>query len=491
MTSTLTRPAGIYGRQSQAKKTSVADQIRLGGAHCERESWPIHREYSDLVSASPFGNKPRGGWPELVADVVAGKLGVIVLWDASRGDRTLESWAAFLASCKATGTLIYALAHERLYDLRRPRDWRDLAVEGVDAQYESEKRSVDVRRGIEGAALAGKQHARPAYGFSRRYNPDDRKDFTEVPNDKIQHAVEIIERIAKRDPLITIVRDLNRRGVDGPNGLPWQRKSARRIATNPAYIGYRTQKVKNPDGVVTVNLHRGNWDAVVSEDVFYRAQAVLSAPDRRASPPGATKYLLSYLITAPCDFLIQGIGARAGRTPRYRCIEDSCTGIDMKAADEYVTSVVLKRLSKKDARSFFARGKAELGMARAELARLNAKLEEARTAFDDDVITAVALGRREKKLMPQIDDAQRRVASFTSDDAVAALLGDEDFTAETARPRWDALSVAARRAVITALFKEIRLGPNTRKLTRWNTDLDRLEAAKERITLTWRGRTGA
>jgi site-specific DNA recombinase len=482
VTSTLERPAGVYARQSQAKKTSVADQTRLGRAHCESEAWPVHRVYSDLVSASPYGTKPRDDWAELVADVAANRLGVIVMWDGSRGDRTLESWAGFLRQCKDTGTLIYSLFTERLYDPRKPRDWKDLATEGVESQFESEKKSVDVRRGIAGAALAGKQHARSAYGFTRRYNPDDRKDFTEVPNDKIVHAVEIIERVAKEDPLITIAEDLNTRGISAPGGGEWTRKSLRKIAQNHAYIGMRAHRGE---------YHKAAWEPVVDEDVFWRAQAVLGSPDRRRAAPGAAKYLLSHSVFVTAipgkrGHVMQGMKGTDGRSPRYRCEADGCTGIDMKAADDHVIALVLDRLSRKDVRDLFERGDADLRKARADLAKLEKRVEEARQAYDDDVIDAESLGRKLKRLKPQVEAAQQRVSQHTSASALLALLGDDEFTEETARPRWAALSLAARRSVVKALFEEIRLGSNTRKLTRWHTDMDRREEAANRIKVTWK-----
>jgi site-specific DNA recombinase len=478
MTSTTMQPAGIYGRQSVGKRTSVEDQIRAGEDLCRQEDWPVHRVYSDLVSASRFGTKPRGDWAQLVADVSAGHLGVVVVWDPSRGDRTPESWFGFLSRCRENGVLIHSLRDQRTYDVRLPRDWRTLAEDGVTAAYESEVRSVDVRRGIAGAAVAGKPHGRPLFGFTRTYDPTDRKVFHDRPNEKAPIAAEIIERVSREDPLIAIVRDLNDRGVPAPGGGLWDRKNARRLATNPAYVGKRQHHGE---------LHDAAWPAVVDDETFWRAQRVLTAPDRRTAPPGAARHLLSYLVSAHCGHLMQAAGQTGGRSPRYRCTDCGCVSIDLKAADTYITELVVRRLSRKDARRLFEAGNGAVKAARAEVARLEGLVEEARESFESgDGISATALARRERALEPQLEAARQRVTEHSRSAAVLTLIGDGQFTEETARPRWEALSVAARRSVVKALFERVEVAPSMRTLTRWHNDRDRLADASERITVKWR-----
>jgi DNA invertase Pin-like site-specific DNA recombinase len=471
--------AGIYARQSHGKQTSVDDQIRAGHEVCERESWAVFRTYRDLVSASPYATVERGDWPQLVADVATGKLGVVVMWEATRGDRTLETWANFLTRCQKRDVLIYSIKAKRSYDVRIPRDWITLAEDGVRAQGFSLELSEDVRRGIDSAAAAGKPHGRRAFGYSRLLrDPEDRKTFEDVPNEQAAVAREIITRVAQRDPLKLIRDDLNARGIASPGGGEWSRRGVKHIATNVRYIGLREHNGER---------HTAAWPAIVDEATFWRAQNVLAENTPEAAAPGSLKYLVSTIMlcgkcTSPCA----SDKGREGRLPRYRCGERGCVSIGMWEADAYVTELVLERLSRADARQAFATDDDQVAAAHAEVGRLERQLEDARQAYDNDVIDAESLGRKLKAIKPNLEAARAQVAGAREASAVLDLLGTEEFTVATGRPRWKRLSVAARRSVVKTLFSRLELGEAPYRLTRFATEIERLTLASERITETWR-----
>jgi site-specific DNA recombinase len=54
----------------------------------------------------------------------------------------METWGGFLKRCRKHGVLIHATCHDTTYDPRKPRDFRSLAEDGVDAMYESDKTST-------------------------------------------------------------------------------------------------------------------------------------------------------------------------------------------------------------------------------------------------------------------------------------------------------------------------------------------------------------
>lgn len=459
------------------------DQFAHGDTACEQNGWVVQRRYGDKVSASRFGSKPRDEWDELVADVTADMLDVVVIWDASRGDRTPATWAGFLERCRATSTRIYAIRDKHLYDMSVPRDWKTLHEAGVDSGYESEVRSSDTRRGVATAAAAGKPHGRPGFGYSRHYDPADRKKFEDRPNDDAPIAEEIIRRVAKRDPVSAIASDLDARGLIAPGGGRWSRKAVKLIAVNPRYVGKRSHK---PTGSDRVELHDATWPAIVDELTFARAQAVLGESDRKTSPPGQTRYLLTYFATCgTCQSLLSAGRHASNPRPRYRCANNGCMSLDVWAADEWILLLVLGRLAKPDARALFADDAKELDAANAEAVRLKAQIEEARAAYDDDVIDAESLGRKLKRLKPDLEKAQRRVLDATQANAVLDLLGEGEFTAEYGRPRWEGLSIPARRSVVKGLFASITLLPADRRLSSRCTDAQRVGLASERLDIEW------
>lgn len=470
--------AGLYGRQSAGNAASVADQHRANEKACATHDWEEVARYSDLVSASRFGKKARDDWPKLGEDVAAGKLDVVVMWDLSRGDLTVASWAAFVDLCRDRGVLIHATAHGRTYDPRVPRDWRTLMDDGVEAGYDSEQKSLVVRRGMAGAALAGKPHGGAAYGYTRHYDPHDRKVYVDVPDDRAPIVREIIERCAREEPLKHIVQDLNARGIPSAKGGLWTSRVVKQFATHPRYIGLRSHHGE---------LHQGNWEKIVDEDVFHRAVAVLTAPDRKAAAPAAKKYFLSYLTSAPCGGWLNTQPESKHRPARYRCNDDGCISIRAEDLDEVAKQIILKRLARSDARGLFMPPDNEASAAQAEVARLQKRLDEARASFAaPDGISATALAALEHAVQPRLDTAVRRVAELTTCAAGLELLGTGRFTVQVGEPRWEALPLAGRRSVVKTLFEKIEVGPATRRLTRWTSREERLLAAVERTDFQWR-----
>ena len=99
----------------------------------------------------------------------AGRADTIWLWESPRGDRRASTWLALLEECRESGVRIYVETHGRLYDMANPRDWRNLAEDGTDNEYESEKISLRSRRSAAARAAAGKPVGRAPYGYHRRY----------------------------------------------------------------------------------------------------------------------------------------------------------------------------------------------------------------------------------------------------------------------------------------------------------------------------------
>src|SRR5215472_10671863 len=168
----MRKSAGLYQRVSDGTDKSVAEQNKANEESAAGFGWDTVT-FSDAVSASRFSNKARPGWASLTAAVAAGRFAYVVLWEVSRADRKLATWAAFLDACRETDTRIYVTARERLYDLANGYDYRELAAEGLDAAFESEKISRRVRRGIAPVIENGEPYGRIPYGYRRTYTREE------------------------------------------------------------------------------------------------------------------------------------------------------------------------------------------------------------------------------------------------------------------------------------------------------------------------------
>jgi len=459
--------AGIYDRVSddrQGKSRSVQQQNEGNRAACEDNRWTVYDTYADPDrSASRFATKVRENWKRLLADLAAGRIDVLVIWESSRGDRKLATWAELLDTCRDNGVLIHVTSHHHTYDVRRRRDYKTLAEDGIDNADESEKLSERVRRGMADSRSQGRPHGRIPYGYERIYN-EKNKELVEQRAKEPEATIvrEIFTRVASGDPIIAVATDLNAGrvkteqavrmlterpgGVPSPTGKRWARDVVRRIALNYIYVGKREFGGEILDG---------KWEELVDEETFHAARRVLTDPSRRTTRPGRSKYLLSYLARCGCGSWLLVVPAhKPGRRPYYRC-ERGCTSMVVEWLDEHVTGVICARLSSPQASERLTRhDDTQVLAARAEAATLRGRLDEFRLSAARGETSPASLARIEGELLPQVEAAERRAIAATVPVPVRDLIdGDGDI-----RAAWDAMSVAARREVVRTMV-EVRLHP--------------------------------
>jgi site-specific DNA recombinase len=426
--------AAIYARQSKGNTRSTDEQRNAGQARCETEGW-LPRFYEDGVSASRYSTAKRDDWRRLLDDLKAGALSILWLWESSRGDRRAEEWLGLLTRCRDLGVRIYVETHHRLYDVSVPRDWRTLAEEGIDAEYEVSKSSLRILRDVADAAQKGLPHGRIPLGFERVYDPVTRKLVEQRPSEEAWIPRLIINDLARGVPLIQVCRELEAR-----TGRTWNRNVVRKIAKNRAYIGLRTHNGVEYPAV---------WPALVDELTWYACQRVLSDPQRKAgAKPGRAQHLLSYI--ALCDVCDGPMQARTNKSGRaYSCSGRGCTSIMADELDEYVSELVIARLSRPDAYSSLRQDDdAAVLAARAETEQLRVRLDEAADAAASGTISFEALSRIEAKLRPDLEAAQRRVERMGAPPALRTLLGAQG----DVRGRWEHMPLAAQRDVVKALM---------------------------------------
>ncbi|MGH3681234.1 MAG: recombinase family protein [Natronosporangium sp.] len=488
--------AVIYGRSSTANEKSITDQLAENRAAAAGNGWTVAEELSDPTSASRFATKVRANWArllELVPDT-----DVIVLWEPSRGDRTLASWIAFVDRCRQHGTRLHATSHRRTYDPANSRDYRSLAEDGVDSSYESDRLSERVSRGKRAAYAAGRPSNRLTYGYRRVY------DTTRTPPAYLRQEphpaqARIVRRIfrelAAGHTLHMVTKRLNDDGVATAGGARyWRPNVVRDMASNPTY---RPHPDNPKRGCLVRNgtTYVGTWPPLATETQWQAVATTLGATSeahrkaRKDSAPGRVRYLLSTsfrLMTSPCGGDLLGFPDRPGRRAHYACRRDGCASVAMAEADEFVTRLVVARLSRPDARDLWVADDQAARDASEELARLRAELEEARDSFAaPGGISAAALAKKEAAMAGPIADAERRSRPAGAPLAVLELIDAAAFGAQKVRPVWDRLPVTARREVVSWLL-ELRLGPVAVRVTVHTPPEERLAIVADRITVAWR-----
>lgn len=439
--------AGVYGRQSRNKAKSIAEQVNAGIRVAVENGWPVADTYQDGTSASRYARKGRDDWPRVLADIEAGAFTVLILWESSRGDRTLTTWSALLDLCRDKGVSIYIISDERLYDPRKARDWKTLATAGVDSASESDVISARVLRGQAGSAAAGRpSHGRTPFGYARRYDPNTGELLKQEIDPAAAKTVrEIFRRLAKGEAVSTIVKDFNRRQVPTVGAVRWYRVRVRDIAMNRAYIGER---------MLNGSITPGIWPALVKPEQFHTVQRVLTNPARTTTRPGRVVHLLSYLGTAaPCGGQLTAVRGR------YRCLDDGCVTIVQAETDDLVERRVLARLEQPDVyqslRQAGADNSREAQEARDEADRLGERLNEWRQSAIRGETTPATMAVVEADLTGQINALRRRARAAEVPAELQLILGTDG----DVRARWRDAPMPVRRRVI-AHVASIVVGPS-------------------------------
>lgn len=470
------QPRGvIYARQSRNKAKSITDQLdecRADAADC---GVTVVQELSDGRSASRYARQQREAWALLLAGVERGRFDVVILWEASRGDRTLTSWSQFLDLCRDRGVKIRVTNDERTYDLDHDSDWRQLASSGVDSAHESAKTSKRIRRGVASSAAAGRPAAGPCpYGYRRLYDPRTGALLGQEPDpDTAPTVVEIIRRVGSGDPVSAITRDLNARGVTPPGGgSTWYRQRVRELALSPVYLAKREHRPgRGTRAEGPTKVYDAGWPGLVTESQHWAAVRTLADPARmRTARPGRQIHLLTYLAT--CSVCGEGLSARG---TAYVCRAGHVFA-QRGPVDEWVTEVILAYLERPEVyqalRQVSEGADAEVMRARDEVAGLRLQLDQWRAAAVQGSVTPESFTAIEAGILKKVQDAEKRAERAGIPPALRSVLEP----GENVRARWAVAPLPAKRSVIQAVAN-VALVPSGHRTT---------VPVPERVRITWK-----
>jgi DNA invertase Pin-like site-specific DNA recombinase len=427
----------MYARVS-TKDQNAARQYAANLRAAEGHGWAV-TEYDDAgKSASRFARGQRQDHGRLVADVAAGQLDVVVLWEVSRGDRKTARWAGLLDACLQRGVLVHITSKNRTYD---PRIWDDreaLLRMGIAAEGESEILSERIRDGKHYWASQGHPVSGAApYGIKRINDPDrprNRWDHDEPHPITGPVAARIIRDVAGGHGYKAIGRQLDAEGIATPGkSASWDHRTIVKIAGHTGLAAV----------LVTAGL------VTEAETLAARARIARTKHTGRgkAERPSAQVYRYSScLVCATCGAQVRG--TIKGGTSMYRGV---CGHVSIPAdqVDSWIDICAVERLTRPDLAALFAGGDyAAAEAARTEAARYRAKITEATEAYNDDTITLEQLKTITAANTIKIEAAEARAVEA---ETPSALTGLPDADRAIVAARWDSLTVSARKAALRAL----------------------------------------
>lgn len=440
-------------------------------AELARRGWALHPSpYRDEGSASRYARREREGFRQLRDDLVNGRFeaDVLVLWESSRGSRTVGEWASLIDLCAQLEVRFFVTTHGRLYDPTNARDRRSLQEDAVDSEYESAKTSARLLRHTAAAAKAGKAHGKNLWGYRRVYDQETRRLLRIEPDPTTGPLVEeAARRFLAGETCYGIAKDWNSRGIsprrethtEHRRSLGWTPEAVRDILRKPSYAGIRTHNGK----VVSA----ATWPALISRGDWERIQTVLK---QRARPTDfGVRHLLSGIARcAVCgaplfvgrQYSGRRLDASGQRQQRSTYLTYTCRGapgrtgfhvsIKQDHLDLAVTEAALARMERPDFLALIGQRDQGVDEGRArlldEIARHRSYLEETRARAAAEQRLDL-LFDQEARLSPVIHALEAQLRSLAEVDPIVVQLAQSTGI----RDRWGLLPVAEQRKIVRAL----------------------------------------
>ncbi|MFN6550678.1 recombinase family protein [Mycolicibacterium septicum] len=429
------------------------------------------------ISASKGLRRP--GYEQVWQMVTDEQVDHVVVWHTSRLVRGRGDRAAVINTFGNHGVGIVAVKGPSL-DLRSAygRGIADLmtAFDSMEGEVKAER----VSAAITDLARRGKSWGICPYGWDRigkGINADQVENTHEA--DIVR---ELVDRLLAGESLNELQRDMNDRDEPSPGFCQWmklpeatreQRLAKGRKSPSRAWAKSTVRTLVQRDVNVGVRSRSGgvdlagDWPAIVDRAKHDRVLALLKSPERRlhSGPrPGARKHLITNGIgkCGVCGDVLR-VARRNGRRDQvliYTCNgPKGCTGRMQEPVDRLVGKFVVARMAQPDALDWLMGDDDEARRLAQKCDELQRQLDDAADSYADGKLNVRILERITARLAPELEEAQRqRDAAVRSVDisALRPLAGPE------AAARWEAMSVAAQRAVLEALGCEVVILPRAK-----------------------------
>ena len=430
----------VYVRQSQDRRGEELGVTRQR-EDCERlaelRGWQITEIHVDN-DTSAAGKRRRPAFEAVLAALERGSAEAVVAWSLDRLTRNRRDQLRLVETCEKAGTVV-ALVRGSDIDMTTPAGRLVADVLGSVARHEIEQKSDRQRRAAQQAAYQGRR-----VGGRRPFGYDD--DGVTV------RPVEAVAVRAAYTALLTgsslgsVARDWNARGLPTPqghrDGTPsgWSSQTVSRTLRKPSYAGLRAHR-----GEI---VGAANWPALVDEETWRAAQAVLTDPARR-SPGGERALLTGIALCGVCGATLHAGGA-AGGYRMYRCSGSrGHVGRMAQPIEDYVSAVVVARLTRPDAAGLMAviDERPNAAALRRDADTLRLRLEQVAIEFADGALTAQQLRAATERLRTRLAVVEQELAVTGRVNLLKPLVGAGDVSVA-----WQALPVERQRAVIDLLM---------------------------------------
>jgi DNA invertase Pin-like site-specific DNA recombinase len=445
---------GIYTRISKddaGDMLGVRRQERDATALASAKGWTVGEIYVD-DDVSAWSGRRRPAYRRMLADLEVGKINAVIAYDLDRLHRLPRELEQFFDVCDRAGvTKLATVAGD--VDLSS-NDGRLIArIMGAVAKKSSDDTSRRIKRRFQDDAEAGKPHGPRAFGYNA--------DRLTVNKAEAKIVKEMVARVLAGDPLNAIARDLNDRGVRGPQGgRGWTGTTVRAVVSNPRLAGLRAH-----NGVVVA---QGQWAPIIDRSTHERITAHFAEPSRRRTSPERLNLLSGLMECGRCGSPLFYNGPAYGT---IRCIKSpgrpNCGRLSISATTLEAVIVEALLAAIDDQALVDATVEIDDEATVAEIVGLEARLSEAAEMFAAGEISRGEWTTVRASIDKRLAEARRHVNAATKARRAPSV------STMGLRKRWPKLSLADRRAILGLVIERITIRPATR--FGCNFDADRVD----------------
>lgn len=426
------------------------------------------------VSASEYSRKKRPAYEKMMSLAEAGSIRVILGYSNSRLTRRPMELERLITAHDKTGVRFRTVVSGD--DDLSTADGRMVArVKAAMDAAESQRISERTKRAKQQARELGRPHGgvRPygwgpivGQGFKRNrvtgeIENVDIRDYSQVVPEEAAVISQIARDLLNGHSLISLVRDLNNRGISTSTGHPWTARTLRRVLLRP-----------HP----------------ATADIATAIELLLNDKDRTTTPGPARRWMLTNIATCGvCGGPMRGSGsskgAGLGNYPAYKCTSGKHVVVNAVTLDEFITIKALGGITAKLARRESGEEKpvtTDTRPLRKEAAKLEAQLAASAAELGVDV---GILKRGKGQSAERLRIIELQLATANMPDPLDEFAG---LSAQEKLDLWDSKDLDRRRRVIRGLMTiSVVTGakgviPRDR---RWRQDLPSFDP--ERVRITW------
>lgn len=465
----------IYTRISldrAGQSLGVQRQLEDCEALADRLGWTVTQHFDDNDRSATTG-KPRPGFEALLDAMKRDEVDAVIAWHPDRLYRKLSDLSRLLDVGK--GVEFRTVTAGEL-DLSTPTGRMVASILGSVATAEVEHKGERQRRAARQLAESGKPKWRKAFGYIDAGGDARELDPKVAP--LVREAYALIIAGGSLKDVCALWNDAEAYTI---NGKPWTPPQVSVFLRKPRNAALRTYQAARGRADRDTIVGKGAWPALVGEDIFWAAQAVMDAPARQPGAKTFRKYKLTTVLgCGKCGHYLTGMWGTDGSSVAYAC--KRCRGVSARAehVEPLVMDLVVGRLAKPDAVDLLRGAEhdtAEAEQLRVEANTLLARLDTIADERADGLLTGRQAQRATERIQAQLDaiEARRR------DSAKVRVLDGVPLGTPEVGDAIGELSPDRLRAIINMLM-EVTVMP----VGKGHRAADGVRFDPERVQVAWR-----